>query len=116
MKRSSAVPLVLVTVFAAGMTACREKKTRYCVDGNNVVVKDDECRDEQHAATGFPYHWYYGGAHGYMAPGTRISGGSTTVPSEGFTTPSESGTSRGGIGGAGEAASGHVGGEAGAGE
>ena len=116
MKRSSAVPLVLLTAFAAAMAACRQKTTRYCVDSNNIVVKNDQCRDEQHAAAGFPYHWYYGGASGYVAPGTRISGGSTTPPSGGFASPTESETSRGAIGEAGEAASGHAAGEAGAGE
>jgi len=117
MKRSGAVPLALLTAFATAMTGCREKRTRYCVDANNIVAKDDDCRDERHGMGAIPYHWYYGGARGYMAPGTRVNGGSTTPPAEGFVTPSESGTSRGVIGGAGEAAAGHAAGEgAGGGE
>jgi hypothetical protein len=98
---------------AAAMTACKEKRTRYCVDDNNAVVNEDWCRDEQRGPHYFAHHWYYGGARGFVAPGTRISGGSTTMPAEGFATPAESGTSRGVIGRAGEAAAGHAGGEGG---
>jgi len=109
MKRSSAVSVVLVTTAAAAMTACKEKPTRYCVGVNNQVVDDRECQDDRRPYGG-AHHWYYGGARGALAPGTRLSGGSTAEPAGGFSTPSESGTARGVFGAAGESASGHSGG------
>ncbi|HEY1217061.1 MAG TPA: hypothetical protein VGE93_25830 [Bryobacteraceae bacterium] len=109
MKRSSAVGLVLVTTAAAAMTACNGKPTRYCVGAYNQVVDDRECQDGRRTSGGVP-HWYYGGARGAVAPGTRLSGGSTSEPAGGFSTPSEGGTARGVIGSAGETATGHAGG------
>lgn len=102
LKRSKTIQLGLVCTVAAGLLACDDRPTRYCVDGN------DQVQDELNCAPGHAGHWYYG--HGGYTTGARVSGGSTTVPSEGFSTPS--GTVRGGIGEAGEAASsgGHGGG------
>ena len=108
MKQSSAVQLILVTAAAAAMTACKEKSTRYCVDADNRVVEDQQCEDDKRQYNP-AHHWYYGGAHGVVVPGTRLSGGSTAQPAEGFSTPSKSGTVRGVIGNAGESAAGHGG-------
>lgn len=95
------------------MIACREKPTRYCVDGKNQVVEDWDCEDQNdHVHVGY-YHWYYGGGHGRLPIGTTLSGGSPVEPAKGFSTPAE--TARGIFGGAGEGASAHGGGE-GAGE
>jgi hypothetical protein len=110
LKRSRVVELTLVSSMAAMLIGCRDRPTQYCVDESQAVVDEKNC-----VAGNGGYHYYYGGGHGFMPYGTRLSGGSTTAPSEGYTTAS--GTVRGGIGGAGEAASGgHGGGGDGAGE
>ena len=117
MKRSHIVRLTLVSSNAAALTGCREKSTRYCVDPGNTVVDERKCEDKAHAAGIYvPYHWFYGGAHGYVPLGTRLNGGSATEPSGGFSSRTSSATARGVIGGAGEAASHGSGGEGGAGE
>jgi hypothetical protein len=117
MKRSHIVRLTLVTSIAA-LTGCGEKSTRYCVDAGNTVVDERKCQDNSHPVGSYiPYHWNYGGARGYVPLGTRLNGGSTTEPAEGFSSRTSSATVRGVIGGAGEAVS-HGGGsgEGGAGE
>ena len=115
MKRSHIVRLTLVSSIAAALTGCREKPTRYCVDAGNTVVDERQCEDKSHAASGHvSHHWFYGGARGYVPLGTRLSGGSATEPSGGFSSRTSSATARGVIGGAGEAAS--HGGRGGAGE
>lgn len=120
MKRSAAVPLVLVTAAAAAMLTCHQKG-RYCVDQNNYVVNDDDCKQPQDPRY-YPHHWYYIGGRGYVQPGTQLNGGSTSAPLGGFRSPNEAtagvGTTRGVIGGAAEEASGHAGGgsEGGGGE
>jgi len=118
MKRSQVVHLTLLTSVAAALTGCRDKPTRYCVDANNTVVDERQCEDSRHASgIHAPYHWSYGGAHGFVPVGTRLRGGSPTEPAEGFSSRTSSGTTRGAIGGAGEANShGGIGAEGGAGE
>ena len=111
MKRSRVVQLTLVSSIASMLLSCREKPTRYCVDGNQAVVDERKCEQNGPSGVGYtPYHWYYGGARGRLPIGTRLSGGSTVPPEGGFSEPS----GRGVIGAAGEDASGgHGGGEAG---
>lgn len=92
---------------AALLTGCASKPDRYCVDDNQKVIDPSNCRDPQHSAMGHYYHWYYGGARGFVPFGTRLTGGSFNTPSGGFSS-SLSETSRGGIGAAGEAATGHA--------
>ena len=109
MKRSNTVQLTLLAAVAAAIAGCgRGQPPRRCVDANDVVVDDRFCRDNQsYGSTGYvPYHYYYGGPRGSVAPGTHLTGGSSVAPSG-----VSSGTSRGVIGGAGRAVSGgHVGG------
>jgi len=114
MKRSSTVGLVLITA-ATAMTACKERPTRYCVDQNNQVAEDSHCEDQNGYHSPF-YHWYYGGARGPIRLGTRLTGGSVSVPAEGFESPSQAGTVRGIFGAAGEHAAGGEGGAHGGGE
>jgi len=117
MKRSQIVHLTIVTSIAAALTSCREKPTRYCVDADNTVVDERQCEDGRALGVHAPYHWSYGGAHGFIPVGTRLRGGSTTEPVEGFSSRTSSGTVRGVIGGAGEAvSSGGSHGEGGGGE
>lgn len=115
MKRSHTIHLTIVTSLAAALTGCQEKSTRYCVDADNKVVDERQCKDEQRPS-GSLYHWYYGGAHGFIPIGTRLRGGSTVEPAEGSSNHSSEGTVRGGIGSTGEAVSSGGSGEAGAGE
>ena len=110
MKRSQIVSLTLVSSVASVLMSCRDQRpTRYCVDDYQSVVDDMQCNNNAGH-----HHWYYGGAHGFVPYGTRLSGGSTMTPRGGFSEASHAGTARGGIGGAGEAASG--GGHGGGGE
>jgi hypothetical protein len=115
LKRPQIIQLTIVTSVAASLLSCSggNPPTRYCVDQNQTVADERDCENSTPG-----HHWYYGGPSGYVPSGTRISGGSTEVPSQGFTTPS--GTVRGGIGASGEAVSSGAhaatGGEGGAGE
>lgn len=93
MKRSSAVPLTLLSSLAALLISCRDKPTRYCVDDDQQVVAESGC----YSGHG---HWYYHAGHGFIPRGTRLSGGSFAAPSSGFSTP-EAATSRGIFGHAG---------------
>jgi hypothetical protein len=104
MKRSPAIQLTLVTSLASMLVACHDNRpTRYCVDSNWNVADELDCQRKDPR-----YQWHYGGGHGFVPIGTRLQGGSSIAPSSGFTSPSEGSISRGGIGGAGEAA--HAGG------
>ncbi len=115
MKRSQVVQLTIGTSIAAALSGCKEKPTRYCVGAGNTVVDERQCEDDRRTSgSHVPYHWFYGGARGYVPIGTRLTGGSTGEPAEGFSSRTSSGTTRGAIGGAGEAAS--HGGAGGAGE
>ena len=115
MKRSNTVNLTIVTSIAAALTGCQEKPTRYCVDADTKVVDERQC-DKDQRTSGSHYHWFYGGAHGFVPIGTRLRGGSTVEPTEGFSSRTSGGIVRGGIGGAGEAVSHGGSGEVGAGE
>ncbi len=117
MKRSRIVQLTLVSSVASLLLSCRDKPTRYCVDDYQSVVDDMRCQGGNDGHNNHRhYHWHYGGAHGFVPFGTRLSGGSSTPPAGGFSEASHAGTARGGIGGAGEAASGgHGGGHGGGG-
>ncbi len=106
MKRSSRVTLTLAASVASLLTSCNnpDRIARRCVDDNNRVVEDRFCQDDAYRRQypGFyPYHFYYGGPRGFIAPGAFVSGGSTVAPAgvTSFSSP----TSRGVIGGAGEA-------------
>jgi hypothetical protein len=118
MKRSHVVHLTVITSIAAALTSCKEKPTRYCVDADNKVVDECQCEEDCHASGSHPaYHWSYGGAHGFVPTGTRLNGGSTVEPAEGFSSRTSSGTARGIVGEAGKAAAhGSSGGRGGAGE
>ena len=95
MKRSKTIQLTIVSAVAAGLLSCGERPTRYCVDEDQRVIDENNCV-AGHSGGG---HFYYGRSG--FGSGVRVTGGSTSVPSEGFTTPS--GTVRGGFGAAGEA-------------
>lgn len=119
MKRSRAIKLTLVTSVAALLIECDRRPTRYCVDENQNVADDNNCGGAYRVGSSYAggsfhrYHWYYGGAHGAVANGTHLGGGSTVAPRQGFVVPTAGavgGSSRGFIGHAGEAASGHGGG------
>jgi hypothetical protein len=103
MRRSQIIQLSIVTSVAASLLSCSDPPTRYCVDQNQKAADERNCQTSSSS-----YHWYYGGNTGYVSPGTRLSGGSSQAPSEGFTT--SEGTVRGGIGASGEAMSGGHGG------
>ena len=109
MKRSRAIHLSLVTSVASLLTSCNNRPTRYCVDENQNVTYDQKCEDDYRVNNFYHrYHWYYGGASGFVSNGTHLSGGSTELPQRGFVTASgesESGSEHGVIGRAGEAAS-----------
>ena len=113
MKRSRTIQLTLVASAAAVLAGCSEKPSRHCVDANNRVVDDKYCGGNG----GVPGHtggfvWYYGGPRGYIPFGTPMTGGSLSpqaAPSAG------AGTTRGVVGGSGEAASGGAHGSGGSG-
>lgn len=109
MKRSKVIQLSLVSSVAALLTGCGAKPDRYCVDDKQQVIDPKLCDDPNQSRLGHYYHWYYGGARGFVPYGTRITGGSFIAPSGGFHA-SPSATSRGVIGAVGEAMSGHAGG------
>ena len=123
MKRSSKIQLTLVATAAAVFTGCSDDRPpRRCVDDHNKVVDEKFCagqpqqqQQQRSGGVGFiplliPYHYYYGGARGYVPMGAAMSGGTSTPPARGF---SAAPSSRGMFGGAGEA---HGGGSGGAGE
>jgi len=87
-KRSHLVGIALLGVYVAALERCGGH--RECVDRNNVVVDDQNCRIQ--ASSG--YHWFYT----YSSP-TAVGG--SVDPS--------SGTARAVFGGAGDSA-GHGGG------
>ena len=114
MKRSTTVQLTLLSSVAALLIGCRSQQVRRCVDESQTVVDEQNCLAQQSSGFHGGYHWYYGGPSGYMPMGTRMSGGSSTG---GGSSTSDSGTTHGVVGSAGEAASGHSsGGDGGAGE
>ena len=96
MKRSRAVPLVLLASAIAALEGCGKEE---CVDENNVVVDDRYCQGTLPPGP-HGYRLYNGGAFGYVPVGSSVSASSTT---------------RGVFGGAGDGA-GHGGDGAGAGE
>jgi len=105
MKRTRQVKLTLLASLAAFLTGCGPdpRSIRRCVDTSNHVVDDWYCTDDyqrQHSTPGV-YRFYYGGPSAYVPVGSVVSGGSYAAPPgvTSFTSP----TSRGVIGGAGEA-------------
>ncbi len=81
MRRSHAVPLILLAVAAvSAATGCREHPTqiRNCVDDNRHIVPDERCDDEPFTGTVIlpgSYHYLYGGASGGHL-GDAVVGGS----------------------------------------
>jgi hypothetical protein len=76
-----------------------------CVDKDDMVVDDQNCQAANQNSP-YRYHWYYGGAGGYVR-GTAASGGSYS-PHAGFdpvpssAASAHSSVTRGGFGAAGE--------------
>lgn len=112
MKRSRTIQLTLVASAAAVLTGCNEQPVRHCVDANNRVVDDRYCGGNGVAGRPGGFVWYYGGPRGYIPMGSTMSGGSLSPQAA----PSSSGTSRGVVGHAGEAAAGGAHGGGGGGE
>ena len=92
MRKSTAVPLTLLAALAAFATGCRDSpEIRNCVDAQGRIVPDSNCSTQSHGGTGgMGYHYIYGGSSGGRVGDTVVGGRAI---------PSESGVSRGGVGG-----------------
>lgn len=89
MKKTSSIKLTLLTAAAAaalsGCNRMREAQVQRCVDGQNIMVDESNCQNQQPYSTGSGgyyggysgprYRWVYGGNGGY-APGSIVYGGS----------------------------------------
>ena len=73
----------------------------YCVDQNQNVVEEQNCRKQQPLP--YRYHWFYGVGAARVPMGRHVDGKSVSSPA----TESEGTTERGVFGGAGEASGGH---------
>lgn len=67
MKRSRAVPLIVVPILSAALSACGDDHDRYayCVDRDNRVVDQRYCGDDQHGG-GPGYFWYMTDSNHYQ--------------------------------------------------
>ena len=96
MKRSRTVVVSLLSATAISLTGCQTRKElKACVNPDNVMQDDDDCRQEQGARFIGPhyYHWLYGGRSrdgGYW-PGRSVMFGGSPTPEPGVetATPSE---------------------------
>jgi hypothetical protein len=98
--RSSAVALPTISVLAASMLAgCSGlpgAQRRVCVDANQNVISELQCR--QPGGIG-RYYYYNGGSGGFSSFGSHISGGSFSSHGSSGGSASAASVGRGGFGG-----------------
>jgi hypothetical protein len=118
MRKSQAVPLVLLAAAAIGTSpGCddRPREVRNCVDDQNHIVSDQKC-DHPGFYGGYygggsgGFRYVYGGASG-GSMGDTVVGGSAAPATGAVIVSGETGTVRGGFGSGEGEASGHGSGE-----
>ncbi len=104
MKRSRTVVISLLSATALTLIGCeRRDELKTCVDRDNVMQNDDNCRDSQqrYPFGGGYYHWIYGGrsADNHYDPGRTVILGGSPTPDPGVktATPSEAAAHNGAI-------------------
>lgn len=119
-RRSAAVPLLVTSMLAAGLTGCSSDSDdesdsthqAVCVDEDDVRVDDDRCDDERRPGYVGGFAWYFLAVGARYPPfGGRVTGGSVRRPSGSVVsyggtrrdggTASRTTVSRGGFGGRG---------------